>query len=230
MKKKTQFALGLLLASVVVFSSVSVGLSAWVSIDIKHDNALLQQELCTVRLMDEGGTKALHTYEGLERNSSFDLPVEDDSGYKSFAGWTDKGKTNVYTGTLSLASFATLDNRTLTLYASWKNNTYIKVSYENQTPLETKINLQSPYYFPLFNLHPTFTVAGKKLTSYTYANSGGPSHSISYRKRTASGYEAASSSAATITFSVNDSLILTEGNFSEIDTDTPVITLPAVYE
>ena len=78
MKKKTQFALGLLLASVTVLSSVSAGLSAWVRIDIKHDNASLQQELYTVRLMDEGGTKALHTYEGLERNSSFDLPVEDD--------------------------------------------------------------------------------------------------------------------------------------------------------
>lgn len=228
MIKKTQFALGLILASVVVFSSVSVGLSAWVSIDIKHDNASLQQELYTVRLMDEGGTKALHTYEGLERNSSFDLPVEDDSGYKSFAGWTDKDKTNVYTGTLSLARFATLDNRTLTLYASWKNNTYIKVSYENQTPLETKVNLQSPYYFPLFNLHPTFTTTGKKLTSYTYANSDGGL--ISYRKRTASGYQSASSSDATITFSVNDSLILTAGNFPEIDTDTPVINLTAVYE
>ena len=228
MKKKTQFALGLLLASVTVLSSVSVGLSAWVSIDIKHDNASLQQELYTVRLMDEGGTKALHTYEGLERNSSFDLPVEDDSGYKSFAGWTDKDKTNVYTGTLSLASFATLDNRTLTLYASWKNNTYIKVSYENQTPLETKVNLQSPYYFPLFNLHPTFTVPGQKLTSYTSANSG--SSSISYPRRTASGYQAASSSDATITFSVNDSLILTAGNFPEMNTDTPVINLTAVYE
>lgn len=228
MKKKTQFALGLLLASVAVFSSVSVGLSAWVSIDIKHDNASLQQELYTVKLMNEGGTKALHTYEGLERNSSFDLPIEGDAGYKSFAGWTDKDKTNVYTGTLSLARFAALDNRTLTLYASWKNNTYIKVSYENQTPLETKVNLQSPYYFPLFNLHPTFTVAGKKLTSYTYANSDGGL--ISYRKRTASGYQSASSSDATITFSVNDSLILTAGNFPEIDTDTPVINLTAVYE
>ena len=58
MKKKTQCALGLLLASVTVLSSVSVGLSAWVSIDIKHDNASLQQELYTVKLMDEGGTKA----------------------------------------------------------------------------------------------------------------------------------------------------------------------------
>ena len=73
-------------------------------------------------------------------------------------------------------------------------------------------------------------MAGKKLTSYTYANSGSPSHSISYRKRTAGGYEAASSSEETITFSVNDSLILTAGNFSEIDTDTPVINLTAVYE
>lgn len=225
MKRKTKFAIGILLSSAVFVSSVSVGLSAWVSIDMKHDSTPVQKRLYTVVLKDGADDANPTRIEGLERNSFFELrplpPKEND--YRTFEGWKEENGSTVYLGTVSLASFASLPDNTLTLYSSWIiEDAFIQVNYASQTPQTTRLHLQDPYIFPLFNLHPSFTGL-TKITSYTYANTD--KRAITYRRRSSdsSGYESVTSSDASLFFNPNDSLILTDANFSEISLGQPIV-------
>lgn len=225
MKRKTKFAIGILLSSVVLASSVSVGLSAWVSIDMKHDSTPVQKRLYTVILKDGADDANPTRIEGLERNSYFELhvlsPKEND--YRTFEGWKEENGGTVYLGTVSLASFTPASDNTLTLYSSWKiADAFIQVNYASQTPQTTRLHLQDPYIFPLFNLHPSFTGL-TKITSYTYSNAS--KRSITYRKRSSdsSGYTSITSSDESLVLNPNDSLVLTNTNFPEISNGEPIV-------
>ncbi len=217
MNKKSKLALGIGLPCFALVASIGVGVSAWVAIDITEDSQSLSQVLYTVELYND--KQLVKQYSGLERDSSFELPSLSDSGNKRFSYWHEQGKTQQYTGTVSLSKF-TPDptNHIVKLYASWETIPQIKVTYETQT-YTVNLTLQDPYIFPLFNLNPGFTVTGKTLTGYSY------SKEIAYKKRTANGY----SDETGKSFGVNDALVLTSSNFPELSSNTPIINLNAVY-
>lgn len=215
MNKKSKLVIGIGLPCIALVASIGVGVSAWVAIDIDEKNESLNQVLYTVELYND--TTRVKSYSGLERDSSFELPSLADSGNKRFSYWHEQGKTQQYTGTVSLSKFTPVD-KTVKLYAAWETIPQIKVTYESQT-YTVNLTLQDPYIFPLFNLNPNFTVTGKTLTGYAY------SKAVQYKKRTASGYADATGSS----FGINDALVLTSSIFPELSSATPVIQLAAVY-
>lgn len=215
MNKKSKLALGIALPCFALVASIGVGVSAWVAIDIDEKSESLNQVLYSVNLYNDSAI--VKTYSGLERDSSFELPSLADSGNKRFSYWHEQGKTQQYTGTVSLSQFTPVD-KVVNLYAAWKTIPQIKLTYETQVYV-VNLTLQDPYIFPLFNLNPNFNVSGKTLTGYTYTRQ------ISYKKRTSSGYTDETGNS----FGINDALILTSSVFPELSSDTPIINLTAVY-
>ena len=215
MNKKSKLALGIALPCFALVASIGVGVSAWVAIDIDEKSESLNQVLYSVNLYNDSAI--VKTYSGLERDSSFESPSLADSGNKRFSYWHEQGKTQQYTGTVSISQFTPVD-KVVNLYAAWKTIPQIKLTYETQVYV-VNLTLQDPYIFPLFNLNPNFNVSGKTLTGYTYTRQ------ISYKKRTSSGYTDETGNS----FAINDALILTSSVFPELSSDTPIINLTAVY-